>query len=740
MKKIILLMFLLNLSVTYGQRTENHKVDFSNVDGFDGYVTFTTSYEGFATQLKGYDAKLYIKKYHKATSEELNALKKAGIDLTSYAYPYQVPKFSVDVEGYGLLHYHSSIRTYRTADNKSTFRLSNSLGDYVTPDFSQYYKDMINEWQRENPGKSVWEEAGGFKAQKVTALYLSDLKNEIDKILAEYNKGKRAFEAHISRGTSSANNFDFESAADALSEAKEASNKSNDHNSKIKALEQLIAVKKKEAEQKEKEAKELAEKEEAERKEKEAKESGSETSDSATLKVKSASGKDSSKEEDSKDSSEAKSSSSSSELTSTQKAAVKEGVGAQLAERAGNYTEALNKYRSAKAMGNTLISDAKIQQMEIMSGVQQIGGLITYWAENARKQKEMRAAAERRRKEIEVEAEAQFEQRMMEQNELHLPITDYTIFSALKEATDKDLVPFIGSEFEQDAHLYAEFEKVRESLSYFYMTNNAEFKETNLSSGGSVLKLQGKNGSVHQGYVLKFDENQQRKGKGKFTLMSNETHSMIIKYPPYSADIIPGIRIRNGFYNTDKIQGYVRLGQDISKSEVRNLLSKPRTDLVDFGLKTFLGEYTIAINAESKKFHLLFEDFKVMNARYEFTWYAHDFNVQHKLNYLFSATVTKRKINIQHNFGERQSGFFIDQDTPNPITQEIALHYLPITGLMKDPYDGKYHSSYEIDTTTLEKTTIKSAGYNYFDINESISEGFEFHPAPWFFYKKNKNR
>lgn len=189
MKKIISLVFLmLNLSATYGQRTESHKVDFNNVDGFDGYVTFTTSYEGFATQLKGHNANLYIRKYHKATSEELNALKKAGIDLTSYAYPYQVSKFAVEVEGLaniGKIDFGGYGRKYK-AEGKSKLQMSNSLGDFTTPNFNEQVKEEAKKWQSNHSGKSWWEETGRFSSVSVTKLYLSDLENEIQKVLKEY--------------------------------------------------------------------------------------------------------------------------------------------------------------------------------------------------------------------------------------------------------------------------------------------------------------------------------------------------------------------------------------------------------------------------------------------------------------------------------------------------------------------------------------------------------------------------
>src|SRR5690606_31361898 len=282
--------------------------------------------------------------------------------------------------------------------------------------------------------------------------------------------------------------------------------------------------------------------------------------------------------------------------------------------------------------------ETKIRQMEFMSGVQQIGGVINYWAENARKQKEMRAAAERRAEEREAEAEANFRQRMLERDRLHLPVTDYETFSALKEATDKDLVPFVDSEVENDPQLNAEFERVRDSLMYFDITDDGWLREATMDSGSKMMIIENKDEALGHSYALKFDESRQRKGQGYFILMSQELHSIMLKKPPYSGDLISGHRMRDGFYYN--IDGYYQLAKGLKKRDIQSKLSQTHKDIVDFGNRTFMGKYAIGINTKTHKFHVLFNDFNTTRLRYEFTWKGINFRQPKGGNaYLFNTEV-----------------------------------------------------------------------------------------------------
>lgn len=69
-------MLLCN-NIVFAQRTDIHTVYFRNMDGFTGYVTFKTLYEGFATQLKANSGEMVITGYD-VSEEEINALNKAG--------------------------------------------------------------------------------------------------------------------------------------------------------------------------------------------------------------------------------------------------------------------------------------------------------------------------------------------------------------------------------------------------------------------------------------------------------------------------------------------------------------------------------------------------------------------------------------------------------------------------------------------------------------------------------------
>lgn len=264
-KLVLTVILTLNLTQAFGQRYHDHTVYFDNMDGFTGYVKFKTLYGvSWPPQVTANSGAMVITGYD-ATEEEITALNKGGLDLRRYQGNFSPNKFSFEVTGRAYIVTFANHR----AINDSKFKISQGLGDISHPDFDETASQAAKKWN-ENNKENYWERLGGFRAEKVTAIYLSDLKNDIDRILADYRSGMRAFDAAINSGTSSANSFNFEVAENSLADAKERSIGSNEHRTKISGLEKLIADKRKEkADQDKKEQEELAAKEEAERKAKE---------------------------------------------------------------------------------------------------------------------------------------------------------------------------------------------------------------------------------------------------------------------------------------------------------------------------------------------------------------------------------------------------------------------------------------------------------------------------------------
>lgn len=265
-KFFFLFIFTLSLFTANGQRHHNHTVYFENMDGFSGYVKFKTVYRSSPTQVTANSGEMIITGYE-ATDEEIRVLNKAGLQLKRFQGTFRPAKFSFDVTGRAYIVHPGEHKALAN----SNFRVTGTLGNYSNPDFDERAKKRAKEYQNSNKGETYWERFGGFDAEKVTAIYLSELKNEINRILADYRNTKRAFEAAINSGTSAANSFNFEGAESSLVDATERSNDSNEHRTKISELEKLIAAKKKEkADQDKKEEAEKKAKEESEKKEKEA--------------------------------------------------------------------------------------------------------------------------------------------------------------------------------------------------------------------------------------------------------------------------------------------------------------------------------------------------------------------------------------------------------------------------------------------------------------------------------------
>src|SRR5690606_32719409 len=90
LKNFIISTLLLFGPIIHGQRTQQHKIYFDNIDGFSGYVDFTTKYEGFATQVQAYDKALVLEEYN-TSKENLEVLLKAGYDLRGYPKSGVIP-------------------------------------------------------------------------------------------------------------------------------------------------------------------------------------------------------------------------------------------------------------------------------------------------------------------------------------------------------------------------------------------------------------------------------------------------------------------------------------------------------------------------------------------------------------------------------------------------------------------------------------------------------------------------
>jgi hypothetical protein len=181
-------MFLLLSLNVFGQgRTDPQTLNFQNIDGFSGYVKFNTFYEGFATQLKANSGVLVIRGYSKVSRDELEALRKAGINLENY----KPEKFQFVVEGTAFVKDYAVNNLYKhSAIDKSILKINHNMGDFTTPTFSDDVRKMTKEWSEKNGNQSYWERFGGFTPSRVTELYLLELKNEIDRILQEYKREK----------------------------------------------------------------------------------------------------------------------------------------------------------------------------------------------------------------------------------------------------------------------------------------------------------------------------------------------------------------------------------------------------------------------------------------------------------------------------------------------------------------------------------------------------------------------
>ncbi|WP_165384772.1 WG repeat-containing protein [Sphingobacterium corticibacterium] len=270
MKKIILFLVLaLGLNLALGQRMHDQTVYFNNVDGFSGYVKFTTTYEGGAdmTRLKAIRGSVItLTAYSNVSNEELEELSKNGIDLRLGGKNHVPDKGQIAVTG--------SARLITDWPTQASLSLNqHGTGDFTSVPFSEIARKQMKEWRKAHSEskESQWEKYGVYRDISVTELLLPDLKNEINRILGDYKRQQEGFANAVVNSIQQANVFSFDAAESYLNNAKSFSNNSNEQRSKISELEKLIAEKKKEQAEAEKEKQELAQKE-AEEKEKEAEE------------------------------------------------------------------------------------------------------------------------------------------------------------------------------------------------------------------------------------------------------------------------------------------------------------------------------------------------------------------------------------------------------------------------------------------------------------------------------------
>ena len=184
--KTFSVFLLCSTSLTaFGQHTQKHHVTFYDIDGFSGYVEFTTKYIGFATQLAADNGTLVLEKYD-TDGESLAALKKAGYDLYGYPESGVTPKenYGYEVTGNAYVSTYAALREAPV----SSLHINRDLGERMeTPDFP---KDVVDAIRKDN----LWEKSGGFRNEKVVKLYISDFKNEIQRIIYAAKKEKEAAE------------------------------------------------------------------------------------------------------------------------------------------------------------------------------------------------------------------------------------------------------------------------------------------------------------------------------------------------------------------------------------------------------------------------------------------------------------------------------------------------------------------------------------------------------------------
>lgn len=152
-----------------------------------GFISFDAKFAGFATRMHLSHTKLYVVK---ASPDIIRAIQNQGIACSFHeeihAKAYQVPRFTVYVQGYATIG--SSPGRRLIAKDPFKLQLSETLGDYTTPAFDHLEKNRYtgaNSWEASGNILSVQQITGkaataalasatGSFPLKVTELYFKD--------------------------------------------------------------------------------------------------------------------------------------------------------------------------------------------------------------------------------------------------------------------------------------------------------------------------------------------------------------------------------------------------------------------------------------------------------------------------------------------------------------------------------------------------------------------------------------
>ncbi|HET8809750.1 MAG TPA: hypothetical protein VFM65_05735 [Flavobacteriaceae bacterium] len=158
------------------QQTRNYEIIQHDIGGgysenYSVVVLFDATFEGFATQLKIHDVRLYILD---GPDDFVKAAESKGVEKTyipGYGkYGYPISKFDLYIDGTAGLDNNKSYSS--THEKEFTVQVSHALGDFTTLEFSEAAKRDYDNI------KNVWEESGwivtaDYKTQ-ITEMYLRD--------------------------------------------------------------------------------------------------------------------------------------------------------------------------------------------------------------------------------------------------------------------------------------------------------------------------------------------------------------------------------------------------------------------------------------------------------------------------------------------------------------------------------------------------------------------------------------
>ncbi|MCC2599665.1 hypothetical protein [Sphingobacterium sp. FBM7-1] len=162
-------------------RYRDHKVYFSNQDGFSGYLEFRTVYKALGTMIQGGLINLVITGYN-TTSSNIAQIKSNGIPLEITGANYSPDKYHVTIHGEATINSSDLSKTFYSSPLK--LQCSESTGDFTTVEFKEWESIVqeIKEFGHQHKA-SLWEKTGNFHNIKITKVDLTDLKDKINNIL-----------------------------------------------------------------------------------------------------------------------------------------------------------------------------------------------------------------------------------------------------------------------------------------------------------------------------------------------------------------------------------------------------------------------------------------------------------------------------------------------------------------------------------------------------------------------------